>query len=241
MTTADQDRSGARDGACAPGYHERVKAENRARMIAAARDLFLAHGYDKTSLARIAKEAKVSTGTLFKWYPSKAALFAAVAAEQWQLDEQYAEAPAPGDPRHGLTRIGRDYACLLARPGTAALCRLVITELPRMPELAHSVGTGFALDRGPFYERLRDYLEAESRAGTLVLGAAGAAGAGERPASAVAEQFLGMICGQLLWPQLIRDDFVPPDPVHSAIVDEAVALVLARHLAASSPLAEPRA
>lgn len=29
-------------------------------------------------------------------------------------------------------------------------------------------------------------------------------------ASVVAEHFLGMICGQLLWPQLVRTDFVPP-------------------------------
>jgi hypothetical protein len=49
----------------------------------------------------------------------------------------------------------------------------------------------------------------------------------------VAEQFLGMICGQLLWPQLVRVDFVPPDPVDSTVVDEAVALMLTRYLAGS--------
>ncbi|WP_284436669.1 helix-turn-helix domain-containing protein [Streptomyces sp. TUS-ST3] len=31
----------------------------------AARDLFLAQGYDKTSLAQITREARVSTGALF--------------------------------------------------------------------------------------------------------------------------------------------------------------------------------
>lgn len=48
----------------------------------------------------------------------------------------------------------------------------------------------------------------------------------------MAEQFLGMICGQLLWPQLVRTDFVPPDPTDTTdttIVDEAVALVLTRY------------
>ncbi|MDX3530068.1 TetR/AcrR family transcriptional regulator C-terminal domain-containing protein [Streptomyces sp. ID05-39B] len=45
----------------------------------------------------------------------------------------------------------------------------------------------------------------------------------------MAEQFLGMICGQFLWPQLVRTDFVPPDPTDTAIVDEAVALMLARY------------
>jgi AcrR family transcriptional regulator len=47
------------------GYHAQIKAENRARIIRAARDLFLAQGYDKTSLAQITREARVSTGALF--------------------------------------------------------------------------------------------------------------------------------------------------------------------------------
>ncbi|MFI7300741.1 helix-turn-helix domain-containing protein [Streptomyces sp. NPDC050121] len=46
-------------------YHAQIKAENHARIIRAARDLFLAQGYDKTSLAQITREARVSTGTLF--------------------------------------------------------------------------------------------------------------------------------------------------------------------------------
>ncbi|MEE1766426.1 TetR/AcrR family transcriptional regulator [Streptomyces sp. SP18BB07] len=208
------------------GYHAQIKAENRARIIRAARDLFLAQGYDKTSLAQIAKEARVSTGTLFKRYPSKAALFAAVTAEQWQLDVEWAAPPPPGDPRYGLDHIGRDYACLVARPHTAALCRLIITELPQMPELADIVGTGFAMDRGPFFDRLRDYLEAEAEAGTLDFRSADGQ---PQSASAVAEQFLGMISGQFLWPQLVRTDFVPPNPTDAAIVDEAVALMLARY------------
>jgi AcrR family transcriptional regulator len=208
------------------GFHAQIKEENRARIIRAARDLFLARGYDKTSLAQIAKEARVSTGTLFKRYPSKAALFAAVTSEQWQLDVEYAEPPPPGDPRYGLDHIGRDYACLVARPGTAALCRLIITELPQMPELADIVGTGFAIDRGPFFDRLRDYLDAEAQAGTLDFRSADGQ---PQSAAEVAEQFLGMICSQFLWPQLVRTDFVPPNPADAAIVDEAVALMLSRY------------
>lgn len=230
MTAADRAPAETGGGTHQAGYHAQIKEENRARIIRAARDLFLARGYDKASLAQIAREACVSTGTLFKRYPTKAALFAAVTAEQWQLDVQYAEPPPPGDPRYGLTHIGRDYACLVSRPGTAALCRLIVTELPQMPELADSVGTGFAIDRGPFFDRLCDYLDAEARAGTLVFRSTDGQ---TQPASAVAEQFLGMICGQLLWPQLVRVDFVPPDPVDSTVVDEAVALMLTRYLARS--------
>ncbi|MEU0212396.1 TetR/AcrR family transcriptional regulator C-terminal domain-containing protein [Streptomyces canus] len=45
----------------------------------------------------------------------------------------------------------------------------------------------------------------------------------------MAEQFLGMICGQLLWPQRVRTDFVPPHPTDTATVDEAVAVMLTRY------------
>jgi TetR/AcrR family transcriptional regulator of autoinduction and epiphytic fitness len=78
-----EDRAVTGGDTCQAGYHAQIKEENRARIIRAARDLFLARGYDKTSLAQIAREARVSTGTLFKRYPSKAALFAAVTSEQW--------------------------------------------------------------------------------------------------------------------------------------------------------------
>jgi len=99
-------------------------------------------------------------------------------------------------------------------------------EEPHERGLADIVGTGFAIDRGPFFDRLRDYLDAEAQAGTLQFRSA----AGQtQPASAVAEQFLGMICGQLLWPQLVRTDFIPPDPTDTTIVDEAVALMLTRY------------
>ena len=85
---------------------------------------------------------------------------------------QYVEPPPPGDPRKGLTHIGRDYTCLVSRPGTAALCRPISTELPQTPELADIVGTGSAVDRGPFFDRLCDYLEAEVQAGTQLVGTA---------------------------------------------------------------------
>jgi TetR/AcrR family transcriptional regulator, regulator of autoinduction and epiphytic fitness len=42
-----------------------------------------------------------------------------------------------------------------------------------------------------------------------------------------------MICSQLLWPQLVRTDFIPPDPTDTTIVDEAVALMLTRYRAGS--------
>ncbi len=68
-----------------------------------------------------------------------------------RLDVQYAEPPPPGDPRYGLDHIGRDYACLVARPHTAALCRLIITELRQKPDLFYGLGVEGYTDY-PFLE-----------------------------------------------------------------------------------------
>ncbi|MET9972523.1 TetR/AcrR family transcriptional regulator C-terminal domain-containing protein, partial [Streptomyces sp. NPDC006356] len=51
----------------------------------------------------------------------------------------------------------------------------------------------------------------------------------ELTSTEVAQQFLGMIGGQLLWPQLVQHDFIPPGPTETTVVDEAVTLMVSRY------------
>jgi hypothetical protein len=74
---------------------------------------------------------------------------------------------------------------------------------------AREDSTGFAIDLGPFFDRLRDYLDTEAQADTLDFCSADAQ---PQSASQVAEQFIGMISSQFLWLQVVRTDFVPPTP-----------------------------
>ena len=114
-------------------------------------------GYDRTSLARIAERSGVSRATLFKQFPSKAALFDAMVTESWATaDEQ--DPPPPGDIVAGLGVIGRRYAALLGRAQMTDLFRIVIAELPRFPELANAQ---FAHGKMPYFESVRGYLLAE--------------------------------------------------------------------------------
>ena len=62
-------------------YHQRIAQEKRELILTAATALFLELGYDRTSLARIAERAGVSRATLFKQFPSKAALFDAIVTD----------------------------------------------------------------------------------------------------------------------------------------------------------------
>lgn len=92
---------------------------------------------DLYSLARIAERSGVSRATLFKQFPTKAALFDAIVSESWSAADEEDPPPA-GNVVDGLSAIGRRYAELLSRPQMVDLFRIVIAELPRFPELAQA-------------------------------------------------------------------------------------------------------
>ncbi|MGZ3145889.1 TetR/AcrR family transcriptional regulator [Lentzea chajnantorensis] len=196
-------------------YHQRMAEQKRAAIVDAATALFLESGYDKTSLARIADAAGVSKATLFKQFPTKAELFDAIVTDYWQSDDG-ALTPPPGDPAAGLTALGNRYVALLTRPGMVALFRIVIAEAPRFPELGQ---TQFRLGKQPFFDAVRDYLAAESGAGTLTV---------PDPVLA-ATQFLGMISNFAFWPRMLLVNWAPTAKAMAHSVDEAVRTVLARY------------
>ncbi|QFG22699.1 TetR family transcriptional regulator [Actinomadura sp. WMMB 499] len=64
---------GGTDGRCAvaPGLRERKKARTRALIQATALRLFREHGYEATTVERIAREAEVAHTTVFRYFPTK--------------------------------------------------------------------------------------------------------------------------------------------------------------------------
>lgn len=197
-------------------YHQRVATDKRAAILAASRELFSQQGYDKTSLARVAEAANVSTATLFKQFPNKAALFEAIVLTFWSEVDTPGSAPAPGDPDSGLRSLGCRYAALLLRDGMAGLFRLVIAEAPQFPELAR---IQFDLGKAPFFDEVRRYIEDEGASGSLSV---------EDPEMA-ATQFLGMISNYVLWPRMLLVDWDLPADKVAQVVDSAVDTFLARY------------
>ncbi|MGW1465863.1 TetR/AcrR family transcriptional regulator [Streptomyces sp. NPDC001493] len=197
-------------------YHQRVAEQKRAAILRAATRLFLDSGYDRTSLAKIAQAAEVSKATLFKQFPTKAALFDAIVTASWQAGDGDEDSPPPGDPRAGLTLIGRRYVDLLTRPDMADLFRIVIAELPRFPELGE---LQFSRGKLPYFDSVRRYLEAEREAGTVVLD----------DAELAATQFLGMISNYVFWPRMLLPHWSPDDSAMERVVDEAVLMMDARY------------
>jgi AcrR family transcriptional regulator len=53
------------------GLRERKKADTHDAIRAAAADLFLAHGFDRTTMEAVAEAANVSVRTVFRYFPTK--------------------------------------------------------------------------------------------------------------------------------------------------------------------------
>lgn len=201
-------------------YHQRVAQEKRELIMAAATALFLELGYDRTSLARIAERSGVSRATLFKQFPTKAALFDAIVTEAWSTADE-GDPPPVGNIVDGLGAIGRRYAELLSRPQMTDLFRIVIAELPRFPELANAQ---FAHGKMHYFESVRGYLLAEHEAGTVRV----------EDVELAATQFLGMISNYVFWPTLLVPGWEVGAERVAQVVDEAVRTTAARYAVTGS-------
>ena len=71
--------------------------DNRARILAAARDLVAEGGWRHAHVATVAEKAGVATGTVYRYFPSKAELFAEVLANVSRRERDVVAAIVDGD------------------------------------------------------------------------------------------------------------------------------------------------
>ncbi len=173
-------------------WHKRVARQKKGAILDAATRLFLATGYDGTTLEAIAKGAEVSTGTLFKYFPSKAELFGGIMERAWAPDEFDPSAEEPDNRSQTLESIGLNYADRLADDDVVALFRVIIAEANRFPELGQAL---YERGKAPYLARLDAYLGKEVSEGRMTMP--------EDQRSLAAREFLGMINDQLFWPRLL--------------------------------------
>ena len=109
--------------------HPQERGERtRARILAAAEQLFARHGYSGTSLDAIAAKAGMHKPGICYYFPSKRALYEAVIGEVLGSFEELAKQAlsSPGSPRERLLRSIETWVDALAARPTAA--RLILHE-----------------------------------------------------------------------------------------------------------------
>src|SRR5262245_22838063 len=124
------------------GQQKRAE-KTREQIRAAARRLFLQHGFAGTSTDAIMEAAGISsTEPLYRHYPSKEDLFVDVlkhfTLQQPHTVEALSQVPVPHDLhalRQGLLTVAREILSIMIQPEYIALLRMVIAETARFPQI----------------------------------------------------------------------------------------------------------
>lgn len=188
--------------------------------MAVAAQVFLAHGYEQSSMDEIALEAGVARRTLYNQFVSKKALFDATMARMWDatpLDAVIEATAQVRPPEDVLFSIGRTIANFWAPPEAVAFMRLVIWESARFPELGESF---MQSGHEPVRQAVNRFVQQLSREAEFHI---------DDPDLATA-QFVDVILGEVLLSRLVATSTVALDQERcDYVVREAVALFMTRY------------
>ena len=124
----------------------RPRGADAADLLEIARQVFVAHGFAGTTMGAIANQARVSKASLYRDYPSKDALYAAV-VEDWvtrghDVMRPHVEALVAGhDTVADLHRLARTIQAAVLSPAVLAMRTLVAAEAGRFPDVASTYVT----------------------------------------------------------------------------------------------------
>ncbi len=194
------------------------ESAKRRQIIEGARQVFLSEGFDAASMGEIAREARVSKGTLYVYFDSKEALFAALIAESKGDTAESNLALDPDDPdiRGTLTAFATTLIGKVTAADHVALVRMVVAASEKFPSLARVF-----FEAGPARgaAALTAYIEAQNRRGRLAV----------PDPEASAWQFLGA-CTQCIMIALLAAAVPSPTPERAAyLAGNAVDMFLAAY------------
>jgi len=130
-------------------------ARSRAKIVAAAADVFLEEGFLGATMDQIASRAEVSVQTVYSRFKSKEALFDEVVGDlaggaTHSIDHEVDALPDGTSPEDWLLRFANEQLRTVLTPRLMQLRRMVIGESGRFPELGVALfreGPGRAIDR----------------------------------------------------------------------------------------------
>jgi len=190
----------------------------RGDILAAARRLFMLEGYSGTGMEAVARDAAVSTATLYAYFPGKADLFKAVveeAAEEFSrlIDEATA---LGGDGISQLRGFAVAYARFMSDPFVRSVFRLVASERRRFEGVARHFYERGRREFGGYLMQVLKRLQDEGRVRVT------------KPSWA-AGQLMGMIEHPCFVVPMVTGDETRAERPIEQICDEAVETFLARY------------
>ena len=144
--------------------HRASARDRQASLIAAAASLFAAKGFNGTTTKEIAKAAHVSEALVFKHFPTKRTLYAAILAEKVTVNEllEPLEAAAKKQDDH---RVFTMIASYRIRPGVdSAFLRLLLFSALEGHELSEMF---FGKQLKVFYDPLAAYIQTRIEQGAF--------------------------------------------------------------------------
>ncbi|MBN8528701.1 MAG: TetR/AcrR family transcriptional regulator [Caulobacterales bacterium] len=190
----------------------------RDAILRLAKDRFMTDGYVGARMEPIAREAGVSTATLYGYFPGKAELFTAViddAAEDFSRQMSHVRMTS-GPAREQLTVFVTAYADFMSDPFVRAVFRLVVAERPRFQTVAMR-----------FFERGRSDFGGVLIKALRTLGDTGEVRV-DRPSWA-AGHLMGMIEHPVFFVPLVTGDDVRVRRTNAQVAEDAVETFLARY------------
>lgn len=136
---------------------------SRDRLLDAALQLFLEHGYGNLSMETIARDARVSMRTIYSQFGGKAGLFGALIR---RCSDQFIGSLSDDCAlEEALLIFGRQFLFRITRPDVLRMRAILIGESPRFPDLA----TQF-YEQGPqrTLDHLAQFFARQQQAGVIV-------------------------------------------------------------------------
>ncbi len=203
-----------------PTHHSAVVADDvrQSAILREARRSFVTSGFASTRMEPIAREAGVSTATLYAYFPSKSDLFSAVivdAANDFEHQMKHVRTTT-GPARRQLTEFMTAYAEFMGDPFIRSVFRLVMAERPRFRDVAMKF---FERGRSDFGAPLIRALTELEKAGELTV---------PKPSWA-AGQLMGMIEHPVFFMPLVTGDEVQASRSVQQIVADCVDTFMARY------------
>jgi TetR/AcrR family transcriptional regulator, regulator of autoinduction and epiphytic fitness len=191
------------------------------KILAAAKELFLADRYDGVTLERVAERAGVSRQTVYNRFGAKETVFREMVRHHWAAfdgpDRRGVECDADASAGDVLRGFARSLQRFATETDQIRFARLVVAESGRQPWIAEEF---YRLGKGPIAAAFAACLDDLAARGLLRC----------PDPHLAARQFMGLVQEFLVWPGVMAfAEEVAVQPAAEVVIEEAVRTFLARY------------